>query len=196
MSEVDPRIDAYIAKAPPFARPILEHIRRVMHAACPQAVETIKWGFPHFTYNDKLLGGIAAFKAHASLGLWHMGDKGPSRDVEGMGQFGKLTQLTDLPDDVTLTEHIHMAMALIDAGPAAKPKKAPRPEPAVPQELIAALARAPVAKATFDDFSPTNRRDYCEWIGEAKRPETRAARVAQAIEWMAEGKPRHWKYQR
>jgi len=196
MSEVDPRIDAYIAKAPPFARPILQHIRRVMHVACPQAVETIKWGFPHFTYKGKLLAGMAAFKAHASLGLWHMGDKGPSRDVEGMGQFGKLTQVADLPDDTMLARHIHTAMALIDAGPATKPKKPPRAELPVPEELVAALEQAPAAKATFENFSPTNRRDYCEWIGEAKRSETRAARVAQAIEWMADGKPRHWKYQR
>ena len=197
MSAVDPRIDAYIAKAEPFARPILEYIRTVMHAACPQAVETIKWGFPHFTYKDKLLGGMAAFKTHASLGLWRMGDQAPSRSEEGgMGQFGKLASLADLPDDATLTGHIHKAMALIDAGPAPKPKKAPRPELPVPDELAAALAEAPAAKAVFDGFSPSNRRDYCEWIGEAKRPETRAARVAQAIEWMAEGKTRNWKYER
>jgi uncharacterized protein YdeI (YjbR/CyaY-like superfamily) len=101
-----------------------------------------------------------------------------------------------LPEDATLTGHIHKAMALIDAGPPAKPKKPPRPELPVPEELAAALEQAPAAKATFENFSPTNRRDYCEWIGEAKRAETRAARVAQAIEWMAEGKPRNWKYQR
>ena len=194
----DPRIDDYISQAPPFAQPILTHIRAVVHAACPDAVETIKWGFPHFDYKKKLLGGMAAFKAHASFGLWRMGDKAPSRsEAEGMGQFGKLTSVADLPDDATLADFVRKAMAIIDAGPAApKPKKSSRPALPVPDELAAALAQAPAAQAVFDGFSPTNRRDYCEWIGEAKRPETRAARVAQAILWLAEGKPRHWKYQR
>lgn len=193
----DPRVDDYIAKAQPFAQPILTHLRDVIHQACPDAVETIKWGFPHFDYKGKILGGISAFKAHAAFGLWKLGDKGPSRDeAGGMGHFGKLTSLADLPDDATLTDYILKAMALIESGPAPRPKKAPRPDLPVPDELIAALEQAPAAQTMFDGFSPSNRRDYCEWIGEAKRPETRAARVAQAIEWIAEGKPRYWKYQR
>jgi len=196
MNAVDPRIDVYIAKAQPFARPILEHVRRLMHIACPAAVETIKWGFPHFTYKDKLLAGMAAFKAHASLGLWRMGDKAPSHGDEGMGQFGKLTRVEDLPDDATLIAYIQEAMTLIDVGASPKPKKPPRPELPVPEELKAALAAAPAAKTTFDAFAPSHRRDYCEWIGEAKRPETREKRVAQAIEWLAEGKSRNWKYER
>jgi len=197
----DPRIDAYIAKAQPFAQPILTHIRAVMHAACPEAEETIKWGMPFWDYKGRVMASMAAFKAHASMGLWRMGAEGPSKvgakdKGDGMGQFGKLASIADLPDEAELTALIHKAMAIIDEGPAPREKKAPKPQLPVPEDLAAALAGNPAAKATFDGFSPSNQRDYNEWISEAKRPETRAQRLTQAIEWMAEGKPRHWKYKR
>ena len=194
----DPRIDAYIAAAQPFARPILTHIRDVIHQACPDATETMKWSRPFFEHQGRMFAGLSAFKAHASLVLWRMGETGDatSRDQEGMGHFGKLTSLADLPDDAALIAAIRDAVAAIEMGKPARPKKAPRADLPVPEELAAALADAPAANATFVGFSASNRRDYCEWIGEAKRPETRAARVAQAVEWLAEGKPRHWKYQR
>jgi uncharacterized protein YdeI (YjbR/CyaY-like superfamily) len=194
----DPRIDAYIAEAQPFARPILDHIRDVIHAACPDVAETIKWSRPFFEHKGRMFAALGAFKAHASLILWRMGEMGDgtSRNRDGMGQFGRLTSTDDLPDDAELIRVVQSAMAAIDQGPPARAKRQPRAELPVPQELTAALAEAPAARATFDGFSSSNRRDYCEWIGEAKRAETRAARVAQAIEWMAEGKARNWKYQR
>lgn len=198
MTAPDPRIDAFIAKAPPFARPILSHLRGLIHQACPDAVETIKWSRPAFDHKGRIFAIFGAFKAHASLYLWRMDEAGESiaPDGEGMGQFGKLTSLADLPDDAELIRMIRAAVEVIERGPAPKPKKAPRPELPVPDELAAALAQAPAARAVFDAFPPGQRREYCEWIGEAKRPETRAERVAQAIEWLAEGKTRNWKYQR
>ncbi|WP_116090282.1 YdeI/OmpD-associated family protein [Sphingomonas crusticola] len=194
----DPRIDAYIAAAQPFARPILDHLRAAIHDACPDVTETIKWSRPFFEHKGRMFAALGAFKAHASLVLWRMGETGgaTSRDQEGMGQFGKLTSLADLPDEAELRRAIQEATAAIEAGKPMRAKPAPRPDLPVPDELRAALAAAPAAQAVFDGFSPSNRRDYCEWIGEAKRPETRASRVAQAVEWIAEGKPRHWKYQR
>ena len=194
----DPRVDAYIAGAQPFARPILTHLRAVIHTACPGAVETIKWSRPFFEHKGRMFAALGSFKAHASLILWRMGESGgiTSRDREGMGQFGKITSLADLPADAEVIAAVRDAMAAIDTGKPARAKKAPRPELPVPDELAAALAEAPGAKAVFDGFSPSQRRDYNEWIGEAKRPETRAARVAQAVEWLFEGKTRNWKYQR
>ncbi|HWI86552.1 MAG TPA: YdeI/OmpD-associated family protein [Sphingomonas sp.] len=193
----DPRIDAYIASAPSFAQPILRHIRGLVHSACPEVVETVKWSRPHFDYRDRILAGMSAFKAHAALMLWRTGETAPTHvGREGMGQFGRLTTVSDLPDDSELVRMIRAAAATIDDGPPRKAKAVPRTILPVPDELAAALADAPVAKAVFDGFSASNRRDYCEWIGEAKRAETRATRTAQAIEWLAEGKPRHWKYQR
>jgi len=195
--ERDPRIDAYIAKAQPFAIPILDHIRAVVHAACPDVQETIKWGMPFFEHKGRIMGSMAAFKAHAALGLWRMGSAGPSAEgKDGMGQFGKLTKIADLPGDTELTALIHKAMAIIDQGPAPRETKKARPELPVPQELAAALGQAPAAKAYFDTLAPSHRRDYNEWIGEAKRAETRAQRATQAVEWLSEGKTRNWKYQR
>jgi uncharacterized protein YdeI (YjbR/CyaY-like superfamily) len=194
----DPRVDAYIAGAQPFARPILTHLRDVIHAACPDAVETIKWSRPFFEHKGRMFAALGAFKAHASLILWRMGESGgiTSREREGMGDFGKITSLADLPADAEVIAAVRDAMDAIDTGKPARAKTAPRPELPVPDELAAALAEAPHAKAVFNGFSPSQRRDYNEWIGEAKRPETRAARVQQAIEWLFEGKARNWKYQK
>ena len=194
----DPRVDAYIAGALPFARPILTHLREVIHKACPDAVETIKWSRPFFEHKGRMFAALGAFKAHASLILWRMGESGgiTSRERDGMGDFGKIASLADLPADAEVIAAVRDAMEAIETGKPARAKKAPRPELPVPDELAAALAEAPGAKAVFDGFSPSQRRDYNEWIGEAKRPETRAARVAQAVEWLFEGKTRNWKYQR
>ena len=194
MNTADPRIDAFIAKAQPFARPILAHLRAVIHRACPGVTETIKWGRPAFQNDNRILGVLGAFKAHASLTLWKMGEA-TGREEEGMGQFGRLTSLDDLPDDAELIRIIQ-ATASARAEPVPRPKRPPRAELPVPDALAAALEQAPAAKAAFDGFAPSHRREYCEWIGEAKKPETRAARVAQAIEWLAEGKSRNWKYQK
>ncbi len=194
----DPRLDAYIARQADFARPILEHLRSAVHAACPEAEETLKWSMPHFLYKGQMLAGMAAFKAHATFGFWRakevLGETGAERDA--MGQFGRLTSVADLPPDDVLEALIRKAMALTDAGARpARPKAAPKPELETPAELDAALCANPAARATFDGFPPSCRRDYVEWVAEAKRPETRDKRVAQAVEWMAEGKKRHWKYE-
>ena len=193
MSSNDPRIDAYIAKAPAFAQPILTHLRDAIHRACPGVQEDIKWSRPAFVNEGRILAVISAFKAHAALSLWKMGEP-TGKEEEGMGQFGRLTSLGDLPADAEL---IRLIRSVADAREtvAPKPKKPPKPELPVPEELTAAFAANPQAKAVWDGFAPSHRREYSEWIGEAKRPETRAARVAQSVEWIAEGKQRNWKYQ-
>ncbi|MDB5720558.1 MAG: hypothetical protein JWP15_1176 [Alphaproteobacteria bacterium] len=194
----DPRIDAYIAAKPDFARPILQYLREAIHAACPEVEETIKWGMPNFTYKGQILANMAAFKAHAAFGFWRssevVGKTGAEHDA--MGQFGRIESLDDLPDAATLGGLIRKAAAVLDAGRAPrKPKNPPKPAPETPDDLRAALVSSPAASATFDSFPPSCRREYVEWVVEAKRPETRAKRVAQAVEWMAEGKRRNWKYE-
>lgn len=193
----DPRIDAYIARQAKFARPILEHLRAAVHAACPEAQETVKWGMPHFLYKGRILAGMAAFKGHATFGFWRAKGTVGETGVEGeaMGQFGRLTSVRDLPDDQRLGEMIRSAMAASEAGPKAQPKKAPKPERETPDDLAAALVDSPAAKATFDSFPPSCRREYIDWVSEAKRPETRAKRVSEAVAWMAQGKRRNWKYE-
>ena len=189
----DPRIDAIIAKAQPFARPILEHCRALVHRAVPEAVETLKWTMPHFTVNGKILAGMAAFKAHAAFFVHGAGRMG---EGEGMGSFGKLTSVADLPSDAELTRLLQSSRDQIVAGiKPAKTPKAPKAEIAVPDDLARALAANRAAEATFDGFSASARREYLEWITEAKRAETRAKRLAQAVEWMAEGNKRNWKYE-
>jgi uncharacterized protein YdeI (YjbR/CyaY-like superfamily) len=195
----DPRIDSYIARQADFARPILEHLRSAVHAACPEAEETLKWSMPHFLYKGQLLAGMAAFKAHATFGFWRgeavVGDTAADRDA--MGQFGRLTSIADLPPDEVLRDLVRKAMALTDAGtPRGRGKAAPGPELDIPPELAAALDSNPAARATFDRFPPGCRREYVLWVAEAKRPETRDKRIAQAVEWMAEGKRRNWKYEK
>jgi uncharacterized protein YdeI (YjbR/CyaY-like superfamily) len=193
----DPRIDAYIARQAEFARPILEHIRRMLHAAGPELDETIKWSMPHFTYKGRIFAGMAAFKAHVTFSLWRAGEVLAQTGAEhvAMGQFGRLTSLADLPPETELGEIIRRAAAITEAGPIPRPKKSPKPELPTPDDLREALDAEPRAAATFDAFPPSCRREYVEWVTEAKRPETRAKRIAQAVEWMAEGKRRNWKYE-
>ena len=192
----DPRVDAFFAKAQPFAQPILSHLREVIHRALPQVEEAIKWGRPAFVNEGRILGVLGAFKAHVSLHLWKVGEAGiaTGKEDEGMGQFGRLTSLADLPGDGEMIRIIQ-ANAAARAESKPQPKKPPRPELPVPQELAAALAASPKAQETWDAFAPSHRREYSEWVSEAKRAETRAARVAQSVEWIAEGKQRNWKYQ-
>ena len=193
----DPRIDAYIAAAAPFARPILSHIRERVHAAAPEAQETMKWSAPSFTVDGKILLIMAAFKAHAVLNFWRgqeIGDGGPKAGA--MGQFGKLTSVGDLPSDKHLDALIREAAALAKSAPAPrKTKHDAKPAPQMHPDFAKALAGNPKARAMLDGFSPSAQRDYLEWISEAKQDATRAKRIATAVEWLAEGKKRHWKYQ-
>lgn len=201
-SLADPRVDAYIGKAAPFARPILSHLRRLVRQECPEAAETLKWGMPHFVYRGSILCGMAAFKAHGAFWFWHRGMKkvlgGQRRGAEaGMGQFGRITCRADLPADATLRRYIQAAVDLADCGvPAKSRSSARRAEPHVPADLAAALRGNSKAANVFQDFSPSHRRAYVDWIEDAKRPETRTRRLATTLEWLAAGKAHNWKYAR
>jgi uncharacterized protein YdeI (YjbR/CyaY-like superfamily) len=194
----DQRFDTYIARQADFARPILEHLREAVHAACPDCAETLKWSMPTFMYKGEMLGSMAAFKAHATFGFWKgslvVGDTNEQKSA--MGQFGKLETIDDLPAPEILEQLIRKAMALNEAGIKMKrPVKHPKPELEMPDDLRSALDGNPAAKSAYDGFPPSAKRDYLEWLIEAKRPETRAKRLADAVQWMSEGKRRHWKYQ-
>lgn len=200
----DPRIDAYIERAAPFAQPILVHVRELVHAACPGVEESIKWGMPSFSHAGGILCGMAAFKQHASFGFWKHalvvgegGDAAGDRPRDGMGSYGKLRSIGDLPPEKTLRAHIRKAMKLNEDGvKAPATRKSPRkPPPEAPDDLVAALEQNKAAQATYAAFPPGCRREYVEWIVGAKREQTRAKRLAQAVEWMAEGKRRNWKYE-
>jgi len=192
----DPRVDAYIARQADFARPILEHVRGAMHAAGLTIDEDIKWGMPSFYYKGKPLAGMAAFKAHATLGFWDREEvRGADAQQGAMGDFGRITSLADLPGEAEFAGMIQRAAALIDAGAKPVRNKSVKSPIAMPDDLAAALAGNPAAQASYDAFPPSAQREYLEWVTEAKRPETRAKRLAQAVEWMAEGKRRNWKYE-
>lgn len=195
----DPRIDAYIEKSAPFAQPILKHLSECVHAACPDATETIKWGMPYFQYRGAMLGGMAAFKAHCSFGFWHHGMAAILREagIRGdgaAGSFGPITALRDLPPRKQLMRYIKEAAKLAESGEPARARTVAAKPLRVPPDLAAALKKNTEAAKTFEAFSPSHRKEYIAWITEAKREETRARRLATAIEWLAEGKSRNWKY--
>ena len=193
----DPRVDTYIANSAEFAQPILTHLRAVVHKACPQVEETLKWRMPTFMYHG-MLCGMAAFKQHCTFGFWKhelVVGKEQAGDAQAMGQFGRVTRLSDLPSTKMLTAYIKKAMQLNEEGvkaPRATPKR--KAAPRVPDDLAAALKKNKKAAATFAAFSPTNQREYIEWVSEAKREETRVKRLETTIQWLAEGKIRNWKY--
>lgn len=191
----DPRIDAYIAKAAPFAQPILTHFRALVHRALPGVEEGIKWSMPAFMIGGKNVAGLAAFKAHCAVMIHGEGRMG---EGEGMGGYGKVTALSDLPSDTDLLSALkEAAQRVATKGSAAKPKAkaTPKAEIAMPDDFAAALAATPRAREKFDAFPPGARREYLEWIVTAKRPETRAKRIATATEQSAEGKKMNWKYE-
>lgn len=201
MGARDPRVDAYIAKQREFAKPILVHIRDLVHSVCPDVEETIKWGAPFFMHAAAPMCQMAAFKEHAALGFWKAAliegvPANLNNGGESAGNFGRLKTVDDVPHKKVLRPLIRAAMKLNDDG-VVVPKKssAPQPEPEIPTELQSALAANKKAKETFDAFPPSHRREYVAWIVEAKRDETRVRRVAQAVEWIAEGRSRNWKYQ-
>jgi len=203
----DPRIDAYIAKAAPFAHPVLTHLRALVHKACPEVVEEIKWGRPFFVYNGTILCNISAFKQHCSFGFWgaEIGRVLRAEGVlqaGGMGSLGRITSLKDLAPEKQLLGYIRQAVALIDSGQGEnrivavrRVVKISKPPVEPPSEFAAALKKNKAAHAAYAAFSPSCKREYAEWIADAKRPETRERRIAQAVEWIAEGKQRNWKYQ-
>jgi hypothetical protein len=197
----DARVDAYIAKSADFARPILTHLRALVHEACPGVEESIKWGAPSFGYQG-MLCGMAAFKAHAAFGFWKgklVLGANASRGDEAMWDFGRITSLADLPPDAKVRGYVKRAMALNEQRVLVKrPPKDPsrnRRLDVVPDDLARALRRNAAARRTFEAFPPSQRREYVEWLVEAKREETRERRLATTIEWLSEGKARHWRHQ-
>ena len=197
MAKKDPRIDAYIAGRAAFARPILRHLRQLVHTACPEVEESIKWGMPAFSYRGPLCG-MAAFKAHATFGFWKgkliVDTKGVDLDT-AMGQFGRITSLAELPAKRVILGYVKKAMMFNESGVKVKRVVRKHPPLRLQPAFAAALARHPRARATFDAFSPSCRREYVEWISEAKRDETRMTRIATSIKWLTEGKKRNWKYE-
>lgn len=196
MPKTDPCVDAYIAKSADFAKPILTRVREMVHGACPDVEETIKWSSPFFDYKGQMMCAVAAFKAHCALIFWKapLIDGLPANGDKSRGSFGRITSLKELPTKKQFDGWIKAAMKLNDAGVTVKRSRAKKPEAKVPKELAAALAKNKKATAAFAQFPPGQRREYCDWISEAKREETKTKRVAQAIEWIAEGKARNWKY--
>jgi len=196
MTAFDPRVDTYIARQADFARPILEHLRAVVHEACPGVEETLKWGMPTFLSGGAILASMAAFKQHATFGYWkHALVMGEGVERDGMGSYGKMTSIKDLPPKKTLAADLKRAVQLNADKVKSTRKSAPKPPPQAPDDLLAALKKNAQARKAFEAFPPSAQRDYVEWIVEAKREETRAKRLAQAVEWMAEGKRRNWKYE-
>ncbi|HEY3215592.1 MAG TPA: YdeI/OmpD-associated family protein [Candidatus Eisenbacteria bacterium] len=201
MGKKDPRIDAYIARSAPFAKPILKHLRRVVHAGCPGVEETLKWSMPAFEYKGPLCG-MAAFKQHATFGFWKerllRGDKrtlGKSTE-KAMGQFGRLTSLDDLPSERALVGLVKRAAALNDAGKKVPRNTRPKPKLVVPAYFMAALKQHPQALDTFRGFSTSQRREYVDWVTEAKTEITRQRRLDTSVAWIAQGRIRNWKYVR
>ena len=196
-------IDAYIAQAQPFAQPVMKKLRELVHKACPEGTETIKWGMPSFDYKGPMFS-FAAFKQHCVAGFWkytllkdpkgYLGERA-MQGGEAMGNLGRMTSIQDLPPDKAIMDFIKQHMKLNEEGIKVEKKKpAAKKDLVVPKELIEALGDNKKAKATFENFSPSQKREYAEWIREAKTEETKTKRLETAVDWMAEGKPRHWKY--
>jgi uncharacterized protein YdeI (YjbR/CyaY-like superfamily) len=200
MGTRDPRVDAYIERAAPFAQPILRHLREVVHSAVPDIEETLKWGIPHFMQGG-IVCSMAAFKQHCTFGFWKHAlvvKDGGEHSGEAMGSFGRVTALSDLPSRKVLAGYVREAVKLNAQGvklPKATAPKHPKKHE-MPETLRAALARNARARAAFERFTPSQRYEYVEWIAEAKREDTRERRVATALEWIVAGKTRNWKYQK
>ena len=203
MTAKDKRIDAYISRSADFAKPILNHIRELVHKTCPEAEEKIKWGFPHFDYKGEMMCSMAAFKQHCAFGFWKASlMKDPmlaetAKSEVAMGHLGRITSLKDLPSDKKIISWIKEAMKLNEEG-----KKVIKARPTVQKELIVpdyftkAVKKNKKAWGTFETFSPSCKKEYVQWVVEAKTEETRDKRLNESIEWMAEGKKRNWKYER
>lgn len=197
---MDKRVDSYITKAADFAKPILDHLRKQVHIVCPQVEESIKWSFPHFSYKGEILCSMAAFKHHCAFVFWKaslMKDKTLMENAKresAMGHLGKIKSLKDLPSAKKLQAYIKEAMKLIEAGVKVQKVKPVKTVLKIPGYFLSALKRNKQAQKTFEAFSYSNKKDYLQWITEAKTEVTREKRIETALEWMAEGKPRNWKY--
>jgi len=207
VKNASPKVDAYLGKVQPFALPIMEHLRDLVHKGCPDVEETIKWSRPLFEHRGVILCNMSAFKEHCSFGFWGEEIGAVLREAkvlqeDGMGSLGRITDLKDLPSDKRMLGWIRQAAGFIDRGEYTSPiaarnkvVKAPKTPLAIAPEFASALQKNKRATAAFAEFSPSCKREYAEWIADAKRPETRNKRIATAIDWIAEGKQRNWKYQ-
>lgn len=196
MPNLDSRVDVYIEKSAAFAKPILLHIRKLAHEACPDIIETIKWSFPHFDHKGTVCS-MASFKQHCAFGFWKQAlmekDAFPAEKT-AMGSFGRITSLEDLPDDDIILGLMRQALELNEKGIRVAKKPVERKELVVPDDLTEALKKDKKAKAAFDAFTYSHQKEYIEWIKEAKTEATRKKRLATTIEWLSEGKSRNWKY--
>lgn len=194
MPSKDPRVDAYIAKAPDFAKPILIHLRALAHEACPGVEETLKWRMPFFSHQG-ILFGMAAFKQHCAVHFW----KGKlildqNQRANGFGNLGKVSTLAELPDKKKLLRYIKKAVELNESGAKNPVVKTVKKRLVVPTYFRMALSRNKKAQATFDNFSYSHKKEYVNWITEAKREETREKRIKTALQWLSQGKPQNWRY--
>lgn len=197
MGTKDPRVDRYIEEANDFAKPILAELRRRVHAHVPEVEESLRWSAPTFLYKGKILAGMAAFKAHCVFGFWHPLLREGDNSLEGRNGSGRMEKVADIPMKPRFVRLAKEAVRLIDEDVKAPPKPKVEKKPlVVPPDLAAALKRNAKARATFEGFPPSAKKEYVDWITGAKREETRAERLATAIEWLAEGKRRHWKYEK
>jgi len=198
MSNKDPRVDAYIEKSADFAKPILTHLRKLVHKASPKVSETVKWGMPAYEYKG-LVCGLAAFKQHCTFGFWKQSlleHDGFSSEKTAMGSFGRITSKKDLPSDDVIIKLVQQAVELNENGvKVTKKKPAAKKEIVIPDYLTAALKKNKAAQKTFDNFPYSCKKEYVEWITEAKTDATRDKRLATTLEWLAEGKRRNWKYE-
>ena len=201
MGKKDKAVDGYIEKSADSARPILLHIRELVHKACPDVEEKMKWSFPHFDYKNEMMCSMASFKQHCAFGFWKaslMKDTVLTENAKSesaMGHMGRITSLKDLPPDKKIIGYIKEAMELTDGGIKLPPKvKSDKQELVVPHYFLQALGKNKKAKATFEGYGYSHKKEYLEWITEAKTESTRNKRLETALEWMAEGKSRHWKY--
>lgn len=199
MGTRDKRVDLYIAKAAPFARPILLELREMVHEGCPEVVEEIKWGSPFFMHKG-VMCFMAGFTEHCVFGFWKrelMSGSEPEKMADGRGRFGRITSLEDLPAKKTMLGYIKKAKRLNDEGvKKAAPRKGEKKELEVPDYFTAALKKNKKALATFEAFAPSKKRDYVEWLTEAKTESTRQSRLKTSLEWLADGKSRNWKYEK
>ena len=201
MGKKDTRVDVYIAKSAPFAQPILNHLRYLVHKGCPDVEETIKWSFASFDYKGPLCS-MAAFKEHCAFGFWKAAlmkdaDKMKDNQQNSMGHAGKIKSLADLPPDKVIISWIKEAAKLNDDGVKLPPrKKTEKKDLVIPEYFTQAIGKNKKALTAFENFSPSHKKEYVQWVTEAKTEETKNRRMDTAFEWMAEGKGRNWKYER
>lgn len=196
-------VDKYIDKREAFARPVLEHLRGLVHDACPQVTETLKWGFPHFMYKNRILCSMASFKAHCAFGFWlasEMSDPAQLFITEGdekaMGQLGQIKSIKDLPPDKIIIAYLEEAMSLIDRGvKPANRRPSEKKEIIIPDDVKAVLKKNKAAGATFEKLSYSHQKEYVEWIVQAKQEATRLKRLNTMEEWLSEGKNMNWRYE-